>query len=72
MINEKQSMTLEQYRKSKGFSHKKLAEFLGITGVSPESSVCRWCTGERIPRPKYIKLIAKKTNGKVKPASFYA
>ena len=64
-------MTLEQFRKSKGYSHKKLAEFLGITGVSPEGSVCRWCTGERIPRKKTINLIKQKTDGKVRAADFY-
>ena len=32
-------MDLETFRKSKGYSYKKLAEFLGITGVSPESTV---------------------------------
>ena len=67
-----QGMTLEQYRKSKGFSYKKLAEFLGITGVSPESTACRWCQGSRMPKPKNIKIIMEKTNGKVKPASFYS
>ena len=49
-------MNLEEFRKSKGLSYRKLAEFLGITGVSPEGSVCRWCTGERIPRKKTINL----------------
>tara|TARA_Y100001951_G_C11245925_1_gene243347 strand:- start:490 stop:729 length:240 start_codon:yes stop_codon:yes gene_type:complete len=64
-------MTLEQFRKSKGYSHRQLAKFLGITGVSPEGSVCRWCTGERIPRKKTINLIKQKTDGKVKAADFY-
>nr|BAR32717.1 hypothetical protein [uncultured Mediterranean phage uvMED] len=65
-------MDLEQFRKSKGLSYKKLAEFLGITGVSPESTVCRWCLKNRMPKPINIKLIMEKTNGKVKPASFYS
>ena len=65
-------MTLEQYRKSKGYSYKKLAEILGITGVSPESTVCRWCQKSRMPKPKNIQLIQEKTDGKVKPASFYS
>jgi transcriptional regulator with XRE-family HTH domain len=62
---------LEQYRKSKSYSYRKLAEILGITGVSPESTVCRWCLKNRMPKPQNIKLILKKTNGKVKPQSFY-
>ncbi len=65
-------MDLETFRKSKGYSYKKLAEFLGITGVSPESTVCRWCLKNRMPKPKNIKLITEKTNGKVKPQSFYS
>ncbi len=65
-------MDLESFRKSKGYSYKKLAEFLGITGVSPESTVCRWCLKNRMPKPNNIKLIMDKTNGKVKPASFYS
>ena len=67
-----QVMTLEQFRKQKGFSYKKLADFLGITGVSPESTACRWCQGSRMPKPKNILLIQRKTDGKVKPASFYS
>ena len=65
-------MYLEEFRKSKGLSYKKLAEFLGITGVSPESTVCRWCLKNRMPKKHNIKLIMEKTNGKVKPASFYS
>ena len=64
-------MQLEQFRKSKNLSHKKLAEFLGIKGTSPGSTVFRWCNKERIPRPGFMKLISEKTKGKVKPSSFY-
>jgi len=34
-------MQLEQFRKSKNLSHKKLADLLGITGTSPGSTVFR-------------------------------
>ena len=64
-------MKLEEFRKKKGFSHKELAKFFGLTGVSPESTVCRWCVVDRIPRPKYMDLIKSKTKGKVLPSSFY-
>ena len=64
------NMDLEEFRKSKGLSYKKLAEFLGITGVSPESTVCRWCLKNGMPKPINIKLIMEKTNRKGKPASF--
>ena len=64
-------MQLETFRKSKNLSHKKLAEFLGIKGTSPGSTVFSWCNKERIPRPEFMKLISEKTKGKVKPSSFY-
>ena len=64
-------MQLEEFRKSKNLSHKKLADLLGITGTSPGSTVFRWCNKERIPRPKFMQIIKQKTNGKVKPSSFY-
>ena len=64
-------MTLEKFRKLKGLSHKKLAEFFGITGKSPGSTIFRWCNKERIPRPEFMKLISEKTKRKVKPSSFY-
>jgi len=65
-------MTLEQFRKNKNLSYKQLAALLGIKGVSPESTVFRWIKGERLPKKQSMKLIEKKTQGKVKPASFYA
>lgn len=63
-------MTLEQFRKNKNLSYKALAAFLGIVG-SPASTAFRWCTGERLPKKKSMKIIEKKTQGKVKPSSFY-
>lgn len=60
-------MQLEQFRKSKNFSHKKLAQLFG----TDPSTVFRWCKGERTPRPKFMNIIKIKTNGKVKPSSFY-
>ena len=65
-------MNLNEFRKNKGFSYKALAEFLGIKGGCPESTVCRWCLKTRFPNPKSIQLIQKKTNGKVKAQSFYS
>tara|TARA_R100001530_G_scaffold129817_2_gene100350 strand:- start:2607 stop:2801 length:195 start_codon:yes stop_codon:yes gene_type:complete len=63
-------MTLEQFRKKQNLSYKELAAFLGIKG-SPASTVFRWIKGERLPKRQSMKLIEKKTQGKVKPASFY-
>ena len=63
-------MTLNQNRIKKGFSYQQLAAFLGIKG-SPASTVFRWINGERVPKKSSMKLIEKKTGGKVKPSSFY-
>tara|TARA_R110000803_G_scaffold44899_2_gene94820 strand:- start:19 stop:216 length:198 start_codon:yes stop_codon:yes gene_type:complete len=64
-------MGLEKFRIKKGLSYKKLAVFIGILGVSPEVTAFRWCKGQRIPRSNWMKIIKEKTNGKVKPSSFY-
>ena len=45
-------------------------EFSKIVGAS-YPAVCKWRQGDRIPRPKMLKKITKKTNGKVKVQDFY-
>ena len=47
-------MKLEQFRIKKKLTHKKLAESIGISGKSPESTVQRWCMGKRIPEKKFM------------------
>lgn len=64
-------MQLEQFRIKQGLSYKKLADFIGVTGVSPAVTVLRWCKGSRIPRPTWMKIIKEKTKGKVLPTNFY-
>ena len=64
-------MGLEKFRISKGLSYKKLADFFGITGVSPATTTFRWCKGSRIPGRSWMAIIKQKTNGKVQPSSFY-
>ena len=64
-------MTLEKFRRTKKISYIELAAILGVKGVTPESTVFRWCNKERIPRKICIKIIKEKTKGKVKPSSFY-
>jgi|TARA_R110002020_G_scaffold217819_2_gene425621 transcriptional regulator with XRE-family HTH domain len=64
-------MQLEQFRIKQGLSYKKLADFIGVTGVSPAVTVLRWCKGSRIPRPAWMKKIKEKTKGKVLPTNFY-
>ena len=64
-------MQLEQFRVSKGLSYKKLADFIGVSGVSPAATTLRWCKGQRVPRSNWMKIIKEKTKGKVLPSSFY-
>jgi len=64
-------MGLEKFRISKGLSYKKLADLIGITGVSPATTTFRWCEGSRIPGRSWMAIIKQKTNGKVQPSSFY-
>tara|TARA_B100001248_G_C26997350_1_gene281782 strand:+ start:313 stop:516 length:204 start_codon:yes stop_codon:yes gene_type:complete len=63
------SLKLEEFRKQKKLSHKKLAALLGQD--IDHTTVFRWCNGERIPRKAMMTLITEKTNGKVKASSFY-
>lgn len=49
-------------------------EFAKIINVS-ESAIHRWTSvddGKRLPRPEYMKLIERATEGKVKPQDFYS
>ncbi len=64
-------MGLEKFRISKGLSYKKLADLIGITGVSSATTTFRWCKGSRIPGRNWMAIIKQKTNGKVQPSSFY-
>ncbi|BAQ85722.1 DNA binding domain [uncultured Mediterranean phage uvMED] len=65
--NMAKSIKLEQYRQSKKLTHKKLGDLLG----TDQSTAYRWCNGERIPKPKHMKIISEKTEGKVNALSFY-
>lgn len=64
-------MGLEKFRISKGLSYKKLADLIGISGVSPATTTFRWCKGSRIPGRSWMAIIKQKTHGKVQPSSFY-
>ena len=64
-------MTLEKYRKEKKLTYQKLADLIGINGVSTAGTVLRWCKGQRVPRSNWMKIIKKITNGQVTAASFY-
>jgi len=64
-------MGLEKFRLNKGLSYKKLADLIGITGISSATTTFRWCKGSRIPGRIWMKIIKEKTKGKVTPQSFY-
>tara|TARA_R110002073_G_scaffold52470_1_gene136453 strand:- start:209 stop:406 length:198 start_codon:yes stop_codon:yes gene_type:complete len=64
-------MVLEKFRITKGLSYKKLADLIGITGVSSATTTFRWCKGSRMPGRNWMKIIKEKTKGKVLPSSFY-
>ncbi len=60
-------MHLRQYLKS---NNEGIAAFAGRLGVTSEA-VRLWLASERMPRPKWVKRIAKATKGAVKPADWY-
>ena len=71
MENTADTKTLEEYRKINHFSYTALAGLIGILGSNPARTVERWCKGERTPEPANMRKIIKRTNGVVKPESFY-
>lgn len=52
----------------KGLSYHALAK---LTGASHASVVRRWCIGEMVPSPIFMKRIFVITNGTVEPNDFY-
>ena len=64
-------MNLEHFRKHKKLTYKQLANLLEITGVSPASTVIKWCKFQRVPRSEFMKKIYRLTKGKVTPGDFY-
>ena len=64
-------MQLEQFRIKQGLSYKKLADFIGVTGVSPAVTVLRWCKGSRIPRPAWMKKIKSNRSTFIYRFKFY-
>lgn len=61
-------MTLDEYRKEKGWSYGKLSQVLDV-GHSRMTS--RWCRGEVIPTKEHMLRIIKLTHGAVQPNDFY-
>lgn len=62
-------MTLQEYKDKNKLTNKDLAKLIGLTGKNPIVSVIRYLKSERIPHPKIMNVITKKTG--VQPTSFY-
>jgi len=64
-------MTLNDYKQKNKLSNKDLAKLIGLTGKNPIVSVIRYLKSERIPHPRFMKVITEKTKGLVQPDDFY-
>lgn len=64
-------MKLDKYRTQKKLTHKQLADLIGLTNKTSSSTVHRWCSGSRIPRPSMIDKIKIATKNKVTIKDFY-
>lgn len=64
-------MTLNDYKEKNKLSNKDLAKLIGLTGKNPIVSVIRYLKSERIPHPRFMKVITEKTNNMCKPNDFY-
>ena len=60
---------LTQYQDNNKLSNKQLAKLLGLSGKNPIVSLGRWKLSQRIPHPKFMKVITNKTG--VTPNDFY-
>ena len=60
---------LTQYQEDNKLSNKELAKLLGLTGTNPTVTLLRWKKCERLPHPKFMKVITKLT--KTTPTDFY-
>jgi hypothetical protein len=66
-------MTLDNWRKKRGYSYRALAQMIG---ASHASVVRRWCMDLddddfMIPKTKYMLIILEVTAGEVQPNDFY-
>ena len=64
-------MTLQEYKLENKLTNKDIAKLIGLTGKNPIVSVIRYLKSERIPHPKIMNVITKKTNKLVQPNDFY-
>jgi transcriptional regulator with XRE-family HTH domain len=69
--NYKKNMQLNKFRILKKLTFKGLADLIGLESKTASSTVHRWCTGSRIPRPQMIDKIKTATKNKVTIKDFY-
>lgn len=69
--NYKQNMQLNKFRIQKKLTFKSLANLIGLKSKTASSTVHRWCTGSRMPRPQMIEKIKTATKNKVTIKDFY-
>jgi len=54
-------MTLKDWLELNNLTHEEFADMCGCT----RTAVTRWVTGSRMPSPKWLKVIERKTQGQV-------
>lgn len=64
-------MQLNKFRIKKNLTYKQLADLIGLKSKTASSTVHRWCTGSRMPRPQMIEKIKTATKNKVTIKDFY-
>ena len=65
-------MTLKEYLDNHKISSLiDAARFFNLSGKNPSTNIMRYIRGTRIPNKEIMKVIFKKTNGKVTPYDFY-
>ena len=62
---------LTQYQEDHKLSNKELAKLFGLTGTNPTVTILRWKKCERLPHPRFMKVITKQTGGFCQPNNFY-
>jgi hypothetical protein len=62
---------LTQYQEDHKLSNKELAKLFGLTGTNPTVTILRWKNCQRIPHPKFMKVITERTKGSIQPNNFY-
>ena len=71
MLSERKEMTLQEYKEKNKLTNKDLAKLIGLSGKNPIVSVIRYLKSERLPHPRFMKVITQQTKGQVQPNDFY-